>query len=92
MLPRDINTPLWQLTIGEFLEVVQHAKMLQIQESDFTNEERYVFGLDGLAKIFGCSKRAASTLKASGKIDKAITQSGRKIVVDVKMALELAGR
>ena len=31
-------------------------------------------------------------IKKSGKIDKAITQIGRKIIVDVELALELAGK
>ena len=33
----------------------------------------------------------ANKIKKSGKIDKAITQVGRKIVVDAELALELAG-
>ena len=31
-------------------------------------------------------------IKKSGKIDKAITQIGRKIIVDAELALELAGK
>jgi hypothetical protein len=34
----------------------------------------------------------ANRIKQSGKIDKAITQIGRKIIVDAELALELAGR
>jgi predicted site-specific integrase-resolvase len=34
----------------------------------------------------------AHRIKKDGKIDKAITQIGRKIIVDADLALELAGR
>lgn len=53
---------------------------------------KYVYGLSGLAQIFGCSIPTANRIKKSGKIDKAIKQIGRKIIVDVELALELAGR
>ena len=42
--------------------------------------------------MFGCSLPTANRIKQSGKIDKAITQIGRKIIVDAELALELAGR
>ena len=44
------------------------------------------------AKLFGCSLPTANRIKKSGKIDKAITQIGRKIIVNVELALELAGK
>ena len=43
-------------------------------------EKRYVYGIAGLCEIFGCSKPTAIRIKKSGRIDKAITQVGRKIV------------
>lgn len=52
---------------------------------------KYVYGIKGIADLFGCSVPTANKIKRSGKIDKAITQVGRKIVVDAEMALELAG-
>lgn len=45
-----------------------------------------------LYKLFGCSLPTANRIKKSGKIDKAITQIGRKIIVNVELALELAGK
>ena len=48
--------------------------------------------LSGLARLFGCSLPTANRIKQSGKIDRAITQVGRKIIVDADLALELAGR
>ncbi len=41
---------------------------------------------------FGCSRPTASRIKKSGRINAAIRQIGRKIVVDVELALSLAGQ
>ena len=50
-----------------------------------TRKEKYVYGILGIAKLFGCSLPTANRIKKSGKIDKAITQIGRKIIVDVEL-------
>lgn len=46
--------------------------------------------IEGIARVFGCSVPTANRIKKSGIIDKAITQIGRKIVVDADLALSLA--
>ena len=56
------------------------------------SSKKYVYGIAGIARIFGCSMPTANRIKQSGKIDKAITQIGRKIIIDSDLALELAGR
>lgn len=56
------------------------------------SSKKYVYGIVGIAQLFGCSMPTANRIKQSGKIDKAITQIGRKIIVDADLALELAGR
>ncbi|WP_288084005.1 DUF3853 family protein, partial [Xylanibacter rodentium] len=43
-------------------------------------------------EIFSCSKPTAIRIKKSGRIDKAITQVGRKIVIDTDLALQLASQ
>ena len=43
------------------------------------------YGIEGIARIFGCSVPTANRIKKSG-----ITQIGRKIVVDADLALSLA--
>ncbi len=48
------------------------------------------YGIEGIARIFGCSVPTANRIKKSGVIDKAITQIGRKIVIDADLALALA--
>lgn len=53
------------------------------------NLNAYEHGLAGLAKILGCTERHASRLKKTGKLDSAIQQIGRKIIVNTKKLLEL---
>lgn len=52
-------------------------------------KKRYVYGVQGIAETFGCSIPTANRIKASGVIDGAITQVGRKIVVDPELAIQL---
>ena len=59
------------------------------QDKEGSREKRYVYGISGIAEIFGCSIPTASRIKRSGIIDDAITQVGRKIVVDADKALML---
>lgn len=91
MTTQDLNRPLFSLTVGEFLELQKKAEQPVVM--DFSGKtEKYVYGLAGLAELFGCHVNTASRIKASGKIDKAIQQIGRKIVVNAELALELAGK
>lgn len=53
--------------------------------------KKYVYGIAGIARLFACSIPTANRIKQSGKISKAITQIGRKIIVNAELALELAG-
>lgn len=55
-----------------------------------TPDRKLAYGIKGIAETFGCSIPTANRIKKSGIIDKAITQVGRKIVVDVELALQLA--
>lgn len=54
------------------------------------NQKRIYYGIDGIAKLFGCSVPTANRIKKSGVIDDAITQIDRQIVIDGNLALELA--
>ena len=55
------------------------------------NGPRYVYGIDGLCEIFGCSPSTAKRIKASGVIKKAIRQQGRTIVTNADLAIQLYG-
>lgn len=86
----DGNTPIWQLTVANLMEILREVQQAQpvIQQPG----KKYVYGLAGIADLFKCSRTTASAIKASGRIDKAITQVGRKIIVDAELALDLAGK
>jgi hypothetical protein len=86
--------PVWQMTGEEFLFLQQHYKADTAAPSSTTPvpEKKHVYGIAGIARLFGCSLPTAHRIKGSGKIDKAIVQIGRKIIVDANLALELAGR
>lgn len=52
--------------------------------------KRLEYGINGIAKLFQCSLPTAQRIKKSGVIDDAISQTGRKIVIDADKALDLA--
>lgn len=83
----DPNTPIWQLTIGELMELINQTQTVAIDNTP--KEKRLVYGIAGIAQIFNCSMTTANRIKASGKIDRAISQCGRMITVDADLALEL---
>ena len=93
---RDLlSKPVWQMTGEEFIFLNRHA--LQGSETKPAQPaadkgKKYVYGIGGIARLFGCSIPTANRIKKSGRINRAITQIGRKIIVDADMALELAGR
>ena len=89
------NKPLWQMTGEEFLQLANNNKPLAITEPPTvidTTTKKHVYGVAGIASLFGCSLPTAHRIKKSGVINRAITQIGRKIIVDAELALELAGR
>lgn len=84
---------LWQMTGEELLCLLQGEGVKeQAVTPVIDTSKKYVYGIAGIARLFGCSIPTANRIKQSGKIDKAITQIGRKIIVDASLALELAGR
>ena len=88
-----LRKPLWQMTGEEFLYLQnsthQGDNYVPAPVAE-TSKKRYEYGIRGIAKIFGCSIPTANRIKKSGKINAAITQVGRKIIVDADQALELA--
>lgn len=85
--------PLWQMTGEEFLYLQQNSEQKEASPTIIQSlQKKHVYGIAGIARLFGCSVPTANRIKQSGKIDKAITQIGRKIIVDAELALELAGR
>ena len=91
-----LNKPVWQMTGEELLTLTRQGKREtadnETEEKVKVSGKRYVYGISGIAHLFGCSKPTANRIKKSGKIDRAITQIGRKIIVDADLALDLADR
>ena len=87
------ETPLAALTVGQFKDLFNGGeKEPQQTRPETENSHRYGFGMQGIAETFGCSLPTAHRLKRSGKIDAAIKQIGRKIIIDKDLALELTTR
>ncbi|MCT4121903.1 MAG: DUF3853 family protein [Cloacibacterium sp.] len=75
----DPQTPIWKLTVEEFLEVCK----------ELSSEGKYEYGLKGLAKLLGCSVSKASEIKSSGILNNAIIQRGNIIIINKEKALKL---
>lgn len=86
MIDIDRNTRIIDLTVGELLELVENRQEIMKPRLP---ERRMIYGIAGIAKLFNCSMTSANRIKASGKIDDAISQCGRIITVDADLALEL---
>lgn len=86
----DLNKPLFQCTLGELYALLSDVRVNQlIEPSPEKSEKHYVYGIAGIAKLFGCSAPTAQRIKNSGEIDDAISQIGGVIVVDADYALDL---
>lgn len=93
-----LNTPICKMDGKDLVYLIKSVTSDQLcqmrngsyKEESVSKEHKLVYGIAGIAHIFGCSIPTASRIKASGVINGAITQVGRKIVVDVDKALALA--
>ena len=85
-----LNKPLFQCTLGDFKAMLAQAlRDNELEALAATPPKKYVYGLAGLMKLFGCSISTAERIKQSGVIDQAISQTGDIIVVDAELALDL---
>ena len=94
-----LNTPICKMDGKDLVFLIKSITSDQLcqmhngsykEESVVSEEHKLVYGIAGIAQLFGCSIPTASRIKASGVINGAIAQVGRKIVVDVDKALALA--
>lgn len=87
-----LKQPIWQFTGEQFLELLRFKNAEEPQApkevQDNSNSRTYVYGIAGLCELLKCSKATAHRIKNSGIIKDAITQTGRKIIIDVELALE----
>lgn len=88
MMEITSDTRIIDLTVGQLMDLFAKAQAPATQGRP-KEEKRLVYGIAGIAQIFNCSMTTANRIKASGRIDDAITQHGRIIVVDANKALQL---
>lgn len=81
-----LDTKIADLTVGEFQELLRTALSPEAAGSE------YATGISGLAKALGVSYSTAKRFKASGVLDRAITQTGKVIITDVVLARQLLTR
>lgn len=81
------NTPLVMLTVGQFEELLSRNR-IEKTETFQSSQRRYVYGLKGICELFNCAHSTAQKLKDE-VITEAVSQYGRKIVVDAEHALRL---
>lgn len=95
MIGFDDTMPIGAMTIGDLKLLMQ--EILETAAGQTTNKlntaapKRYVYGIKGIEELFGCSHATAQHYK-DNVINEAVTQNGRKIIVDVEYAIELFGR
>lgn len=83
------DTRIIDLTVGQLMELLDKKQAPAEIKEEPEKAKRLVYGISGIAQLFNCSLTTANRIKASGRIDDAITQHGRIIVVDADKALVL---
>ena len=90
----DPDRPIYTLTVGEYISLHEDllAKMLeQLRQSPLTNEETpedLVYGIDGIARLFGVCHTTAQEYKNTF-LQPCISQNGKIIVCKRSEALAL---
>ena len=87
----DDTTPIAALTVGNLKQLI--TDLVREQKVDAIPlvtqaGRRYVYGLKGIQDLFGVCHLTAQRYK-DGFLAPACMQNGRKIVVDVELAIEL---
>ena len=85
-----LQKPIAMMTGEELTFLLNSSMEAKANEQTSVVQKRTYYGIEGIAQVFGCSVPTANRIKRSGIIDAAITQIGRKIIVDADMALALA--
>ena len=85
-----LQKPIAMMTGEELAYLINSSMKAKANEATPIVQKRTYYGIEGIAQVFGCSVPTANRIKRSGIIDDAITQIGRKIIVDADMALALA--
>lgn len=82
----SLNAPLYSLSVEQF--IVLNQMMKEHLDAPQQEDREYVHGLRGIQRLFDVSHKTAQRYKDTF-LAPAITQNGKKILVDKKLALEL---
>lgn len=85
-----MDKPLISCSLREVIDGVgEMFAQLMSGVEDTTEKRHLVYGPAGLSQLLGCSISTAARIKKSGVLAPAIHQTGKIIVVDADLALEL---
>lgn len=62
----DLNKLLWQLTVGEFLELMEQVPTVTVD--NIPKEKRLLYGIAGIAQLFNCSMTTATESKQVARL------------------------
>ena len=82
----NLETPIALLTVGQLMELLKTDKKQEAPAVQMSTN--YVYGLNGIKKLFNVSHATAQRYKDT-IIKDAVRQNGRKIIVDADLAIEL---
>lgn len=85
-----LEKQLFAMTGAEILELFSAIAPFEQKPitEDYTTQ-KHVYGLSGLSNLLGCGKTTAQKIKNSGILDDAITQNGKKLIINADLALKL---
>ena len=85
-----LQKPIAMMTGEELTFLLNSSMEAKANEQTPVVQKRTYYGIEGIAQVFGCSVPTANRIKRSGIIDAAITQIGRKMIVDAGGDIDLA--
>lgn len=82
------DTPIAMLTVGQLQEILGLTENQKHEPTKVNDPKKYVYGLEGISRLFNVSRVTARKYKDSFLSD-AISQRGRIIITDIDKAMEL---
>lgn len=87
-----MNKKLFEATVDDLVDAF--VSRLGLTPESFTEgskgeKRNLIYGLKELANLLGCSVSTAMRIKKSGVLNAAIHQTGKVIVIDADLALDL---
>lgn len=94
MPQKDLTTRVCDLSLEEFLNLAKPIVMSWVGEKtnrtqQTTDNVEYRYGMQAIMELVSGSYSKACRIKKSGIIDDAISQNGRKIIVNMPLARKI---